>query len=367
MKACHRLIVPSISLAFLVACGDAEPTGTAELAVPASDVALVAGDAGFPVYGLGGFVSAKPGQVCTGPRHSEFDFWLGEWKVFSPEGAPVGFNSITSELDGCVVAEDWVGIGGVPGRSINTFDAETGQWHQTWVSANFSGHLRMSGGLDEDDRMVLTGERQAVNQGFSLLDQYTWTQLASDRVEQVGSLRVPAVGFEGSFVGIYERRPSLSLPLPPESPTTGCQPGGPAEQARQLDFWLGDWTVSAANGRALGSSTVTTDLSGCLVEERFSTPKGHEAVSFAYFDFYEQRWFRTYIDNRGERLELMGDVGAEPMVLSGEESGPGASGSVLVRVSLDPAGPDSVSQRFEVSRDGGVTWRQSTELVYQRD
>lgn len=365
MRACYRLIVASIALAVLMACGDTEPTAIESPSVAVSESPLMAGGAGFPVYGLGPFLRATPGQVCTGPRYREFDFWLGEWDVFNPEGAPVGFNSITSELDGCVVAEHWVGIGGIPGRSINTFDAETEQWHQTWVSATFNQHLRMAGGLDEQARMVLAGQREAVNGGFTLFNEFTWTQLDPDRVEQVGVLRVPAFDFEGSFVGIYERRASISPT--PEAPTTGCQAGGPAEQARQLDFWLGEWTVSAPNGLALGSSTVTTDLSGCLVEERFRTPNGYEAVSFAYFDFWEQRWFRTYIDNRGERLELMGALGAGPMVLTGAEPGPGASGSVLVRFTLEPAGADTIRQRVEVSRNGGVTWQAAAELVYERD
>lgn len=362
MKSTVRALVLLAIPAFVVACSDLDPTDPGNRLGPTSESAAALG-AGLPLYGLGELARATPGQPCSAEPYRRFDFWLGEWDVFNPDGDQVGTNSVTSELDGCVVAEHWVSASGTAGRSINTFDAETGQWHQTWASANFQGHLRMAGGLQPDGRMVLAGRRDFVRQGVTLFDEYTWTPLGPDRVRQVGTLTVPAAGFEGSFVGIYKRRDEISPA--PLAPTTECQAGGPAEQARQLDFWIGVWVVSTASGKVLGTSTVSTDLSGCLLEERFRTPEGYEAVAFATFDWWEQRWHRTYIDNRGEQVRLSGGFDGSSVTLTGEESTPGESGSVLQRVTITPTPDGNVRQSIQVSREGGESWIPAVDLFYR--
>ena len=362
MRSTVRALVLLAIPALVVACSDLDPTEPGTRLGPTSGSAAAL-DAGFPLYGLGGLTRATPGEPCSTGPYRQFDFWLGKWDVFNPDGDPVGTNVVTRELDGCVVAEHWVSAGGTAGRSINTYDAETGQWHQTWASANYRGHLRMAGGLDPDGRMVLAGQRDFVAAGVTLFDEYTWTELGPDRVKQVGTLSVPAAGFEGSFVGIYERRDEISPA--PLSPSAACQAGGPAEEARQLDFWIGDWVVSTASGKVLGTSTVSTDLSGCLLEERFRTPEGYEAVAFATFDWWEQRWYRTYIDNRGEQVRVSGGLEGSVMTLTGEEGTPGASGTVLQRVTIAPTPDGGVRQSIEVSRDGGASWTPGVDLFYR--
>ena len=57
----------------------------------------------------------------------DFDFWIGEWDVFGPQGRQVGTNSITPLLDGAALAEHWRGAGGVEGHSINAYDEAAGR------------------------------------------------------------------------------------------------------------------------------------------------------------------------------------------------------------------------------------------------
>ena len=74
----------------------------------------------------------------TGAAH-DFDFWIGEWDVFGPEGRQVGRNTITSMFANPAASgmlhEHWHGNGGVEGRSINAYDATRGRWHQTWMDS----------------------------------------------------------------------------------------------------------------------------------------------------------------------------------------------------------------------------------------
>ena len=57
----------------------------------------------------------------TGAAH-EFDFWIGEWDVFGPDGSQVGRNTITSMFANPAASgmlhEHWHGNGGVEGQRL---------------------------------------------------------------------------------------------------------------------------------------------------------------------------------------------------------------------------------------------------------
>jgi hypothetical protein len=67
------------------------------------------------------------------PAYSLLDFWVGEWNVYSGD-VKAGENRIEKILDGCAVAEFWVGEGGGEGQSLFYVDTD-GQWQQVWVTA----------------------------------------------------------------------------------------------------------------------------------------------------------------------------------------------------------------------------------------
>ncbi len=77
----------------------------------------------------------------------QFDFWLGDWTVTDPKGAPLGVSSITSDHAGCIVRESWTGGFGGKGTSVNFYDPASKQWHQVWTDdngtiTNYVGELR---------------------------------------------------------------------------------------------------------------------------------------------------------------------------------------------------------------------------------
>src|SRR5262245_43776676 len=85
----------------------------------------------FPLYGIGS--EDEPG--CDSKGFRAFDFWLGKWNVYGPDGQLGGTNSVTREVDGCAVEEHWTDQAGGRGRSINTYDAGSGKWNQLWMDA----------------------------------------------------------------------------------------------------------------------------------------------------------------------------------------------------------------------------------------
>ena len=102
----------------------------------------------------------KETPPCSSPEARQFDFWIGEWKLTWGENGE-GVNKITSELDGCVIQEQF---GGRPsmdlkGISISLYDAKLGKWKQTWMDNN-GGYFDLLGEF-EDSKMTLVCEKES--------------------------------------------------------------------------------------------------------------------------------------------------------------------------------------------------------------
>jgi hypothetical protein len=99
---------------------------------------------------------APPAAPCeTGDRHAEFDFWVGEWDVYMPDGRQAGTNRIEKAERGCLLVEHWSGAGGVTGTSVNFYDPARALWRQLWVSVD-GGLIEIEGGL-RGGSMILEG------------------------------------------------------------------------------------------------------------------------------------------------------------------------------------------------------------------
>lgn len=292
--------------------------------------------------------------------YRDFDFWVGEWNVTNVNGILIGTNIVTSELDGCLVQEHWTASNGSRGLSLNAYDRETELWYQTWssqVPQTVFGRLRTSGGF-ADDTMTLTGTRDAAA-GFTFQDTWTWSENEQGQVIQTALAAVPELDFSAPFTGIYTRGDDVT-PAPPQV-SNWCDAGQDGEEQRRGDFLVGTWKVRAEHGPFLGESVIESELSDCLLVERFESRGGLRAISFTYVDLWVERWYRTYVDSEGERMELDGGFEDGVLVLRGTE--PTRSGPVDVTIRWEPDGT-GFRQVWEVSRDGGQTWHETASLRY---
>jgi hypothetical protein len=340
-------------LAF-TACGDPDAPGvTAPGEPPLPGAAL-------SVYGLGDVNRAVP-NPCPDPGHRQFDFWVGQWNVLGAAGTQIATSVISSEMDDCVIMEDYIGSGGFRGKSLSVYDPETRRWHQTFVDNIIAGSFRLAGGL-EGDAMVMRGSQPVYNFATQAVRQrdatVTWSPLSEGRVRQTFLTSFDGAPATVTFDGTYLPAETLQRATPAYFPY--CESVIP--EFRQLDFWVGGWSV-AADGLELGSSEVRKDLNGCLIQEDFQTPKGYRSRSYVYFDFVVERWFRTFADNTGAHAELSGVKQGDGIVMTGEETGPGGQRR-MVRVTIAPDGPD-VRQQWESSGDGGRSWKSELGLQYR--
>jgi hypothetical protein len=150
----------------------------------------------------------QPPPRCDQPQHREFDFWVGEWEVTTPDGKPAGRNSITKEMDGCVIHEHWDGAGGMKGESFNIWDRQTRRWHQTWV--NTAGNLLLLDGEFKDGAMRMTGPSGAPGQ--RVMNRVTWTPDPDGSVRQLWEVSSDdGKSWKPVFDGRY-RKSKASLP-----------------------------------------------------------------------------------------------------------------------------------------------------------
>jgi hypothetical protein len=149
---------------------------------------------------------AQPQSICESNKSfSDFDFWLGEWNVYSNDDARQlqGTNSISKHHKNCLIMENWTNLQGGTGSSMNYYDAVEDQWRQLWVAGGYS--IDYSGGLDASGCMVLNGKINYYDTGKSHAFRGTWTPAADGSVRQLFEQQDPesqewTVWFDGLYI-----------------------------------------------------------------------------------------------------------------------------------------------------------------------
>ena len=132
-------------------------------------------------------------------------------------------------------------------------------------------------------------------------------------------------------------------------------------EARQFDFWIGEWDVHAA-GKLAGKSSIQSILNGCTIYEQYDGVNGYSGKSFNVYDTRSGKWRQFWIDKTGLLLQLEGNYADGKMVLSGsslmEEK------EVLNRITWTDNADASVRQHWEISKDGGKSWETGFDGLY---
>jgi len=349
----RRFLSAATVVALLGACADEtpqSPEGRGTRAESEPDLQVAALDA-----------RAQSGRHgCDAAQYEQFDFWLGKWDILENE-APAGTNIIRKTLDGCAVTESYA-FQGFVGRSLNSYDAATRQWHQHWVD-HVGSVLSLFGGI-RNGSMVLEGVRPTPS-GNNVVDRITWSKLAPGQVRQLWVFSTdfgetfPNVQFDG----FYTR--AASLTRDPEVPAESCKDAS-LPVLDELDYTLGDWDVRVAGPEhATFRSRITKELSDCLIEERIEGENGYEAIVFSSVRRRLGIWERTLVDNRGANAFLTGSSADGRLVLTG--TAPSRHGSALdVRVIFTRKSDDRFEQRWERTPDGGATWHRLFVATYRR-
>jgi hypothetical protein len=161
----------------------------------------------------------------------------------------------------------------------------------------------------------------------------------------------------------------LAAALLAADPVTPPPPSGPQvfvcadDAARQFDFLLGDWTVTAAGSNdVLSKVKVTRVADGCGLLQVVTPVRGVEAESLVTYDTGATLWHWDQVSGDGSLLSLQGGLQNGEMVMEGDESG--ASKHMLVRVTWVSNG-ETIHEAAERSSDGRV-WNAWFERNFHR-
>jgi hypothetical protein len=125
---------------------------------------------------------------------------------------------------------------------------------------------------------------------------------------------------------------------------------------------VGRWTVTDTAGRVVGHSEITRVSGGCGILEHWMGRDGVGGRSLNAYDPTSGRWTQFWVGEGGLVLHLSGGLRGASMVLSGRRTGP--RGEVLDRITWTPLGNGEVRQHWEISRDGGSTWKMAFDGRY---
>ncbi len=150
-----------------------------------------------------------------------------------------------------------------------------------------------------------------------------------------------------------------------------------ATEYRQLDFWLGNWSVTdGTTGDVAGTSRIERDFGGCAIREHWSSAL-LTGGSLNVFDRNTKRWHQFWVDSSGARREFIGGLvsmggGAstnrtDQMVLIANVPSPAnPNATIQVRMTFSVNADGSVRQYSDLSRDGGSAWKFRYDYLYRK-
>jgi hypothetical protein len=141
---------------------------------------LAAAPFGISARALG---AAHSGPCATNPNNGALDFWLGEWTVAAPGGAPNATSRVALELGKCVVVERWDGGRGHAGENWFAYSADDKSWHGMFADNEGRVHVFLDSKVAPGSA-EFTGPGQGPN-GESVLNRVTIHRISDGHVEQV--------------------------------------------------------------------------------------------------------------------------------------------------------------------------------------
>ena len=154
---------------------------------------------------------------------------------------------------------------------------------------------------------------------------------------------------------------SAATPATLTAPALRCT----APEYRQLDMWVGDWDAYDRDDLKTPAARTHVDrvAGGCALREVYEQNDGLIGESYLFFDSSRKAWHQTWVTNKGQVLDIDGNLKGDTLVLQGMHRG-GNAPDKTVRISWQREG-DGVREWAESSPDGGATWKPMFDMVFR--
>ena len=88
------------------------------------------------------------------------------------------------------------------------------------------------------------------------------------------------------------------------------------ENHTAFDFWIGEWTVTNADGSPAGENSIKKIQDNCILLEQWTSAKGgFTGTSQNFYNPKTNQWEQLWIDNRGGHLKLKGGIKGDQMIM----------------------------------------------------
>ncbi len=137
-------------------------------------------------------------------------------------------------------------------------------------------------------------------------------------------------------------------------------------EARQFDFWLGDWDVFVG-GNKVGENLIEMDTQGCTLVENWKSARGGTGKSLNVYDPSVKKWKQFYVGGQGGVFLFEGDFREKDkhMYFTAETIGSNGAKTMHIFEFFDL--PDkTVQQRWKQSTDEGKTWNTVWDSIYRK-
>jgi tetratricopeptide (TPR) repeat protein len=139
-------------------------------------------------------------------------------------------------------------------------------------------------------------------------------------------------------------------------------------QARQFDFWIGDWDVYRTGTNMLqGHSAIENASGGCMILENWYSVVGpYKGKSMNFVDPATGKWRQVWIGSDGTPGEFSNGVYKDSVMQFESETHDTAGRKIIGRFRFFNLASDRVRQFKESSPDNGNTWTTDYDLTYIR-
>jgi hypothetical protein len=187
----------------------------------------------------------------------------------------------------------------------------------------------------------------------------------------VASLLRLSVGIAATLTMLLLCQPGYAQVTAPPAPAGAAAPATPpgctSAESRQLDFWVGHWSVSpkAAPTRKTATSLIEKLYSGCAIRENWMPLHGGAGGSLSSYLPGKNVWQQLWVDSSGSWVTFTGGWDGHAMVLEGVWPVPGHP-QQKTRMSYRLLSDGTVEQSGVTSDDEGKTWQPGFDLIYTR-
>jgi hypothetical protein len=135
-------------------------------------------------------------------------------------------------------------------------------------------------------------------------------------------------------------------------------------EARRFDFWVGEWKLTAANGRPAGESSIQLASGQCAILENFTNVNGTTGKSLNTYNTQTKQWEEFWVGQDRSVTEYReGKWDGTSLVFLAHAMKPDGKPQ-LMRLTFTPLSPDKVRQFAQNSDDDGKTWQRAYDIIY---